>query len=98
MKGLSSDDSCAVRWRQHGSHFVFLFTLGFREISAISRNSYQSARGKLSFGQDDLYAAITADRQIIAQALAEGIPLVRSGGRECATKARVPDQNKTGRG
>jgi PIN domain nuclease of toxin-antitoxin system len=78
-----------------------------REISAISLSeiAIKSARGKLTFGQDDLYAAITAlqlrvlpytaehafrlfdlplhhgdpfDRQIIAQALAESIPVVTS--------------------
>ena len=76
-----------------------------REISAISLSeiAIKSARGKLTFGQDDLYAAVTAlqlrvlpytaehafrlfdlplhhgdpfDRQIIAQALAENIPVV----------------------
>jgi PIN domain nuclease of toxin-antitoxin system len=78
-----------------------------REISAISLSEIgiKSARGKLTFGQDDLYAAISAlqlrvlpytaehafrlfdlplhhgdpfDRQIIAQALAESIPVVTS--------------------
>jgi PIN domain nuclease of toxin-antitoxin system len=78
-----------------------------REISAISLSeiAIKSARGKVTFGQDDLNAGITAlrlrvlpytaehafrlfdlplhhgdpfDRQIIAQALAEGIPVVTS--------------------
>jgi PIN domain nuclease of toxin-antitoxin system len=78
-----------------------------REISAISLSeiAIKSSRGKLTLGQDDLYAAITAlqlrvlpytaehafrlfdlplhhgdpfDRQIIAQALAESIPVVTS--------------------
>jgi PIN domain nuclease of toxin-antitoxin system len=78
-----------------------------REISAISLSeiAIKSARGKLTFGQDDLNTGITAlrlrvlpytaehafrlfdlplhhgdpfDRQIIAQALAEGIPVVTS--------------------
>jgi PIN domain nuclease of toxin-antitoxin system len=78
-----------------------------REISAISLSeiAIKSAKGKLTFGQDDLCAGIASlrlrvlpytaehafrlfdvpphhadpfDRQIIAQALAEGIPVVTS--------------------
>jgi PIN domain nuclease of toxin-antitoxin system len=78
-----------------------------REISAISLSEIviKSVKGKLTFGQDDLYAGIASlrlrvlpytaghafrlfdlpphhadpfDRQIIAQALAEGIPVVTS--------------------
>jgi PIN domain nuclease of toxin-antitoxin system len=78
-----------------------------REISAISLSeiAIKSAKGKLTLGQDDLYAGIASlrlrvlpytaehafrlfdlpphhadpfDRQIIAQALAEGIPVVTS--------------------
>jgi PIN domain nuclease of toxin-antitoxin system len=78
-----------------------------REMSSISLSeiAIKSARGKLSFGQDDISSGIAAlrlrvlpytaehafrlfdlpphhgdpfDRQIIAQALAEGIPIVTS--------------------
>jgi PIN domain nuclease of toxin-antitoxin system len=78
-----------------------------REMSSISLSeiAIKSARGKLSFGQDDINSGIAAlrlrvlpytaehafrlfdlpphhgdpfDRQIIAQALAEGIPIVTS--------------------